>query len=689
MNAGSIGLIAMLCPLALRRRAALAGALGLSAFALAAGTALSAPPAPTFTFTPQPNAAGWTTTPVTVGVVCGTGSVAEPGVLGPFATATAFAAACVDPVTAERTDGGGTSPQVDSADPTVQAGLDPAAPNGANGWYRTAPLVSFVCADTQSGVASCPRQERLTDGAGPWVRSATDGAGRTGSVSIAVRVDTTAPPVPNVTVPANGGSYEIGVPRTAEYGCGADATSGVALCSASYGGGGGVGPGGRLDTGEPGNPATLGPRTLTVFSIDAAGNRSERVISYTVTDTTKPSAPVLANPAPDALTSQRSPSFTWGAASDGGAGMREYRINIGGKNYSLPASASMQPGFVLPDVLTDGLYEWQVFAVDQAGNVSASPKRRFRVDPSAVAPPVISQGPRGGAATSNRAPTFTFSGLAGSTFTWQTLDAMDTPVPGGSGSGGSPVTLPALPDGTYSFALTQVNALGLPSEPAVALFRVDTVAPPAPRITAAPTITGDTQPSFAWAAGEQGGTFTWEVLNPAGTRVMGPAGSPDTSVRLPSPLTGGAFQFRVRQTDAAGNAGPWSDTVAFTIVAPPAPGTGPVGAGRGLALPATRNARFLTPRAGSRLLPARVTLRWRATRGAGLYNVQVFRLKGTKYVKVLSAFPRGTAYRVPRGKLKAGQRYVWRVWPYMTRTKGYSRKPLGVSWFDTRRVSGR
>lgn len=670
-----------------RRRTALCGVLALSALLLAAGSTVAAPPVPAFSFSPLPNAANWTTAPVTVTVDCGAGSGfdAQPPVLGPFPAATPFTAACVNAASGERTDGAGTSPQVDLVDPVIQAGLAPAAPDGANGWYRTSPTVSYVCTDAQSGPAACPRQERLPDGPGPWVRTGTDVAGRTGTVAVAAKVDTVAPPAPVSTVPANAAAYEIGVPRNAEISCAADATSGVAQCGGTYSGGAGLAPGGRLDTGEPGNPGTLGPRTLTVFSVDAAGNRAERTVSYTVVDTTKPTAPVLANPAPDAVTSQRSPSFTWAAAQDSGAGMREYRINIGGKTYALPASASMQPGFVIPDVLADGTYEWQVFAVDQAGNSTASPKRRFRVDPSAVAPPVISQGPQGGAATANRAPTFVFSGLAGSTFSWQTLDANDVPVPGGSGSGGSPVTLPALPDGIYSFALTQVSALGLPSEPAVALFRVDTVAPPAPRVTAAPTVTGDTQPSFAWAAGEQGGSFTWEVLNPAGSRVLGPAATTDTSVRLPSPLGGGAYQFRVRQTDAAGNAGPWSDSVAFTIVGPPAGGGGVGAGGRDLALPATKNAKRMFPKAGSKLLAAKVTLRWKPTRGATIYNVQVFRLKGTKYVKVLSAFPRAPRYRVPKGKLKAGQRYAWRVWPFMARPKAYTKKPFGISWFDTRR----
>jgi hypothetical protein len=101
--------------------------------------------------------------------------------------------------------------------------------------------------------------------------------------------------------------------------------------------------------------------------------------------------------------------------------------------------------------------------------------------------------------------------------------------------------------------------------------------------------------------------------------------------------------------------------------------------------PTTRNATSMTPRAGARITSVRPVLRWKSRKGASLYNVQIFRLKGTKLTKVVTAFPRATSYRVPKGKLKAGYRYVWRVWPFVNQR--FPAQPLGVSYFDVKQTA--
>lgn len=59
-----------------------------------------------------------------------------------------------------------------------------------------------------------------------------------------------------------------------------------------------------------------------------------------------------------------------------------------------------------------------------------------------------------------------------------------------------------------------------------------------------------------------------------------------------------------------------------------------------------------------------------------LYNLQIF--EGSR--KVLSAFPRGLEYRVPRGRLRTGHQYIWRVWPFLASGR-FTSRPVGVSAF--------
>ena len=100
--------------------------------------------------------------------------------------------------------------------------------------------------------------------------------------------------------------------------------------------------------------------------------------------------------------------------------------------------------------------------------------------------------------------------------------------------------------------------------------------------------------------------------------------------------------------------------------------------------PRTQNVKALSPKKGTKIKTLRPRVTWKKVVGATVYNVQFFRVKGTKLIKVHSAFPTRTTYRVPPKRLKAGWRVVWRVWPYMAARKDYSKQPLGVSFFDIR-----
>ena len=168
-----------------------------------------------------------------------------------------------------------------------------------------------------------------------------------------------------------------------------------------------------------------------------------------------------------------------------------------------------------------------------------------------------------------------------------------------------------------------------------------------------------------------------------------PTGSAD-------PATWGDRTLRVTARDAAGNTA--AASAAYRVepapvppppfappgdlaAAPPADLTPPSARAP---TPRLRNPRALRPAPGARLA-RRGVLRWRAAGGATRYNIQVFRIAPGSYVKVLSAFPRGTSLRFPPRRLVPGQRYAWRVWPYLGARGRYSRAPVGVSWFVARR----
>ena len=224
------------------------------------------------------------------------------------------------------------------------------------------------------------------------------------------------------------------------------------------------------------------------------------------------------------------------------------------------------------------------------------------------------------------------------------------------------------------------------SDEATRSFQVNTVAPPAPAITARPSFpTALATPSFAWTA-EEAAVFRWQVMGSTGASLQGPTDTP-----LPSATIGavgpGAFSFRVWQIDPAGNvSAPTTDP--FSVVGPVA----------GTQRPSTRttlprlNASKLFPRAGTVVKTRTPTLRWKpGAKGTTLYNLQLFKVirrppgKASVVRKVFTAFPRKTHIKLPAAKMTPGSCYVWRIWPYLG--KKFTPKPLGISNFCVAKAS--
>jgi hypothetical protein len=154
--------------------------------------------------------------------------------------------------------------------------------------------------------------------------------------------------------------------------------------------------------------------------------------------------------------------------------------------------------------------------------------------------------------------------------------------------------------------------------------------------------------------------------------------------------TPGPQSFVVTASDPAGNIvtarrdytvqGPL--TPAPLVPAPPGVVT-PASARKPAVLPSPDDARNMRPRLGATVPSTQPLLRWKKLRGATLYNVQVFRLAGRRFVKVLSIFPANNYVRLPAGRLVPGAVHVWRVWPMVHGS--YTAKPLGISNFEVKK----
>ena len=257
---------------------------------------------------------------------------------------------------------------------------------------------------------------------------------------------------------------------------------------------------------------------------------------------------------------------------------------------------------------------------------------------------------------------------------------IDWEVPGvASGRDLAPVTvrLPGLGDGSYRLIASRRSGRGRAPD-AERRFRVD-VTPP--RITIR-------QPSSG-ADLHQGATVLADYSCQGAVSCAGevaPGAPLDTS-------RAGPASFTVRAVNDAANQA--VAVVAYEIepatlalvggaaadLPSPSPSIAPVPPS-GAARPATIDARRLRPYAGAVLTSRRPILRWPAPYGVRRYNVQIFRLRAESVTKVVTAFPRLNRMRVPPRRLAYGDRYVWRVWPFLER--GYPTRPLALSFFDVR-----
>ncbi|WP_217914897.1 hypothetical protein [Miltoncostaea marina] len=408
------------------------------------------------------------------------------------------------------------------------------------------------------------------------------------------------------------------------------------------------------------------------------------------------SAGAQAAPPPPTVTPSPGPSasatrtFTWPAMAPSVAGPVTYEVAVT-TTAAQPIMGQSVSGTSAQLSLPEGDAWFHVRSVEPAAVPSHSdwstfgPYRTDLTDPVIAVQQTPAANPRGWV---NAAATVTFL------CTDANLATCSDPVTFGEGAG-------QVATGTATDAVGR-------SATATATVNVDLTAP-APAQPAAPgagAVVTSTRPEFRWAPASDplSGLQYYEVWV-EGRGKVGSTWATRTSLVSSQTLPAGPVRWYVRAVDNANNAVA-SEVVAFTLNPdrPQQPADPPPGqpartitdsgtpapplvrrpAGTRAPRPALLRARALRPAAGRTVRTLRPTLRWlRRHRMARLYNVQVYELRRGRVRKVLTAFPRRNAYRVPKGKLRAGRRYVWRVWPYLG-TKGYAKAPVGVSYFDVR-----
>lgn len=391
-------------------------------------------------------------------------------------------------------------------------------------------------------------------------------------------------------------------------------------------------------------------------------------------------APGPTAPAAGSVVETVRPEFTWTAATRAplrppvaryevviavaGTPDREIAEVPGG---TLTAASTLD----LPD---ESSLQWFVRAIDEGGAAQNSRRVGLSIVTRPAAPAIIA-GPAG--PTRLTTPALSWGGDRTDS-RWTLLSSAGATVQEGtSASAGDTATMAPLADASYVFRVVQRNSRALEGEAATRSFTVDTTPPAALVPAVQPTSSPTTTPRFTWQAAEPGATVTWRVLDAGDATVQGPGAAIDSVVV--APLAPRAYRFEARQTDGAGNEGPWGGT-AFTVVSGASAGQ-PVAASP-IVLP-SRNARLLKPRIGTRLLAVRPTLRWaRGPSRTSVYNLQIFRVvgPGPQLRKVYSVFPKRQHLRISRvARLTPGACYVWRVWPFLAGR--FTKTPIGVSNF--------
>jgi hypothetical protein len=231
-----------------------------------------------------------------------------------------------------------------------------------------------------------------------------------------------------------------------------------------------------------------------------------------------------------------SPSFAFSSTLDSAT----FECSVDGAPF---ASCASPQGYT---ELPDGRHTFRVRALDTTGRADPTPaSRTFDVD--TAAPGVtIDSGPAG--PSKDPLPTFTFTSTDPSASLACALGESQ-PAFGPCLDDGTYRPATPLPDGSYDFSVQATDPAGNATI-TDREFSVDTEAPQVTVESGPSGRTDATRPTFGFASPEDSATFACSI--DSGEPSFMPC-TADDSDRPATPLEPGAYTFRVRASDAAGN----------------------------------------------------------------------------------------------------------------------------------------
>jgi Domain of unknown function (DUF4082)/Bacterial Ig-like domain/Bacterial Ig domain len=289
-----------------------------------------------------------------------------------------------------------------------------------------------------------------------------------------------------------------------------------------------------------------GLHTFDVRAIDTAGNVEASPATFTWSiDTTAPassidSSPPLLSPSADA-------EFAFSGEDGAGSGIASFecrRDSAEAADWELCTSPSTYAA------LSDGKHDFEVRAIDKAGNADASPASyTWSIDTTAPTTTIDSSPPSLSASADAE---LTFSGEDGSGSGVASFQCRrDSTQAADWESCDSPKSYAALSDGKHAFEVRTIDKAGnVDASPAKFDWAIDTTGPSTTIDSSPPALTSSTAAEFAFS-GEDGagsGVASFECRRDGGSWAI--CASPHSHTGLGD----GSHAFEVKALDKAGNA---------------------------------------------------------------------------------------------------------------------------------------